>query len=94
MAIYARCPLCRRDNPATSKVCTRCKSKLSGKYLVKIKDSPITQASERVETKLKVQLIEGQLFNKQKKGSISFVKYPNNAKLEKKSWKAVRCNLL
>jgi len=97
MAIYSRCPNCRKDNKSTLKICTKCKSKLATKYIVKVKDSstgkwssktlPTLKLAKEVETKLKSLNIEGKLFDKKRKGAISFESYLDFAKLHKKTWK-------
>lgn len=97
MAIYTRCSACRRDNQPTFRICKGCGAKLGDKYLVRIKDNqsgkwntkivPTFKLAKEVETKLKVQQIEGSLFDKKLKDFISFNRYLAHAKLHKKSWK-------
>ena len=96
MAIYARCTKCRRDNSQSAKVCTSCKAKLGELFHVKIKDpatgkwrtkiSPTLKLAREIESKFKVQQIEGQFFNKPQNQVISFENYLNHAKLHKKTW--------
>lgn len=98
MAIYSRCSQCRKDNPVTEKVCSRCNSRLGDKYQVKIRDNlsgkwktkttVSLKSAKAIEAKLKVQMIEGKLFDHKKRvGSISFASFLSHAKLNKKSWK-------
>lgn len=97
MAIYSRCTNCRKDNNLKSRLCKGCQTTLGSKYQVKIKDSqtgkwktkivPTLKLAKEVETKLKVQQIEGKLFEKAKNNDFSFERYLNHSKLTKKSWK-------
>ncbi|MBM9514730.1 tyrosine-type recombinase/integrase [Desulfogranum marinum] len=97
MAIYARCTNCRKDNPFTSKKCTKCGNKLGSKFQVRVRDSqsgkwftkitPSASLAKQIEAKFKVQLIEGELLNKKKKSHIRFSLYLEQAKLQKRSWR-------
>ena len=96
MAIYRRCNKCRRDNQLNLKTCSDCKTKLKDKYLVRIKDSStgkwITktcasiQLAKQIETKFKIKIIEGSALDKKKKEQVSFSRYLEFAKQNKKTW--------
>jgi hypothetical protein len=97
MAIYARCPKCRKDNTSTIRLCKGCKAKLGSRFIVKVKDSrtgkwrvksvPTLKQAKEVETKLKVQLIEGHFFDRTKANDFSFERYLKHSKLTKRFWR-------
>ena len=96
MAIYRRCNKCRRDNQTDLKACSNCKAKLKDKYIVRVKDSltgrwitktcASVQLAKQIESKFKIQIIEGSTLNKKKKQEVSFSRYLEYAKQTKKTW--------
>ena len=98
MAISKQCPKCRRYSKLTQETCKGCNSSLNHieKYQVKTRDSrgkwktkvvPSLKLARDVERKLQVQSIEGVLFDKKPKETVSFSRYLESAKATKKSWK-------
>ena len=97
MAISLRCTKCKTNYRLNQKKCNRCNEPLGSKYQVRVKD-PVSgkfkskmvdslPLAKKVESKLKVQMLEGELFNQKKPNEFSFTRYLNHAKQHKKSWK-------
>lgn len=101
MSIYSRCIKCKRDQKITNKICQSCKSSLGHKYTVKVKDSTTGKwktkqvdslsLARKVESKLKVQMLEGELFGVKKSSHFSFDKYLTYAMQHKKTWRDDVC---
>lgn len=97
MAIYARCPKCRRDNNQITKICTACNTKLGTLFQVRVKDAasgkwrtkitPSLKLAKEVEVKFKTLHIENQLFDKKQENKFNFELYLKAAQSYKKSWK-------
>lgn len=94
MAINGRC--CQKNYSQNKRKCLIC-NKLINRYVVRVRDNsqnkwrtktlPSLKLAKEVEVKFKTQVLEGDLFDKKKVGSISFDKYLEYAKLHKKTYK-------
>ncbi len=92
MAIYSKC--CRITQPISKRKCEKC-GKSFHTYSVKVKDSvsgkwrtktvPTLKLAKEVESKFKIEILEGNVFDKKKHGEIHFEKYLKYAELHKKT---------
>ena len=91
MAIHGRC--CQKNYCQTKRKCEIC-GKPINKFVVRVRDNacgkwrtktlPSLKLAKEVEVKFKTQVLEGEIFEKKKTGSIDFEKYLEYAKIQKK----------
>lgn len=94
MAIYSKC--CGINQSTSKRKCEKCgknfhtysvkvKNSVSGKWRTKI--VPTLKLAKEVESKFKIEILEGNVFDKKKHSEINFEKYLKYAELHKKTWK-------